>query len=132
MNFEIKDEQTEYFSVSNFKNLFEFINQMIESYIIDIKKDYTKNYESVFNEIEKYFLPNKKTFFESIKMKIKKFFNNYLKRYVLNSIYNNFIDIVIPELSSEIFDQKIKNAMLEKEKLTISNENIKENNNSDI
>ena len=132
LNFEIKDEQTEYFSVSNFKNLFEFINQMIESYIIDIKKDYTKNYESVFNEIEKYFLPNKKTFFESIKMKIKKFFNNYLKRYVLNSIYNNFIDIVIPELSSEIFDQKIKNAMLEKEKLTISNENIKENNNSDI
>ena len=132
LNFEIKDEQTEYFSVSNFKNLFEFIDQMIESYIIDIKKDYTKNYESVFNEIEKYFLPNKKTFFESTKTKIKKFFNNYLKRYVLNSIYNNFIDIVIPELSSEIFDQKIKNAMLEKEKLTISNENIKENNNSDI
>ena len=57
---------------------------------------------------------------------------NQPKRKLKNFLIINFIDIVIPELSSEIFDQKIKNAMLEKEKLTISNENIKENNNSDI
>ena len=57
---------------------------------------------------------------------------NQPKRKLKNFLIINFIDIVIPKLSSEIFDQKIKNAMLEKENLTISNENIKENNNSDI
>ena len=86
---------------------------MIDNYITNINKGYI---ESVFNEIEKYFLSNKKTFFETIKMKIKNYNIDYLKRYVLNTIYNNFIDNVIPILISDIFDQKIINAMLEKEK----------------
>ena len=132
LNLEIKDEQPEYFVVSDFINIFEFINKTVDSYVTDIKKDYAKNYESVFNEVEKYFLPNKKKFFEAIKMKIKDFFKDYLKRYILNSIYNNFIDVIIPILSSKIFDQKIKNTMLEKEKLTISNEIINKNNINDI
>ena len=106
----------------NFKNLFEFINEIIVSYIADINKGYAKNYESIFNEIEKYFSSNKKNFFESIKTKIKTYFIDYLKRYILNSIYNNFIDVIIPLLSSIIFEQKIENAMLEKENIIISNE----------
>ena len=62
---------------------------MIDNYITNINKGYI---ESVFNEIEKYFLSNKKIFFETIKMKIKNYNIDYLKRYVLNTIYNYFID----------------------------------------
>ena len=74
---EIKDEYSEYFDLSNFKSLFEFINKMINNYITDTDKGYIKHYESVFNEVEKYFLQNDKInkFFNSIKLKMKSFFS---------------------------------------------------------
>ena len=119
---EIKDEHSEYFDLSNFKSLFEFINKMINNYITDTDKGYIKHYESVFNEVEKYFLQNDKInkFFNSIKLKMKSFFFDYLKRFVLNNIYNNYVDVIIPILSFKLFEQKIENIMLEKEKDIIS------------
>ena len=119
---EIKDEYSEYFDLSNFKSLFEFINKMINNYITDTDKGYIKHYESVFNEVEKYFLQNDKInkFFNSIKLKMKSFFFDYLKRFVLNNIYNYYVDVIIPILSFKLFEQKIENIMLEKEKDIIS------------
>ena len=95
---------------------------MINNYITDTDKGYIKHYESVFNEVEKYFLQNDKInkFFNSIKIKMKSFFFDYLKRFVLNNIYNNYVDVIIPILSFKLFEQKIENIMLEKEKDIIS------------
>ena len=55
---------------------------------------------------------------------MKSFFFDYLKRFVLNNIYNNYVDVIIPILSFKLFEQKIENIMLEKEKDIISDQII--------
>ena len=70
--------------------------------------------ENIFNEVKNFFGGGDKI--EMIENKSKSFCRSYLKRYILNEIYNYFINNIIPKISFQIFNEKIKELLLEKEK----------------
>ena len=73
-----------------------------------------KKIENIFIEVKNFFERGGKI--DIIENKSKSFFSSYLKRYMLNEIYNYFISNIIPKISFQIFNEKIKALLLEKEK----------------
>ena len=105
---------------SNFKVFFKFIDEIIKAFIDSEINDDKIN--KVFKEIKTTFL-KEQNFIDSIQNKIKSFCTNYLKRYILDYIYLNFIDILIPILSFQAFNEKIKVLLSEKENaITLDND----------
>ena len=125
-NLEFNEIIPEVFNNSQFKEIFDETNKTIENYIKS--KNYQTNFENVFNDIKKLVFENDKTkrIFKEIKEKTTNFCFSYLKRCILDDIYNYLIDDIIPIISFGIFDEKIKNFLQEEEL------QIKKNNNTNI
>ena len=112
INLELKENINEVITEEKFNNLFIFINETIDKYINS--KISKKMIENIFSEVKNFFEKGNKI--EMIENKSKSFCSNYLKRYYLNEIYNYFINNIIPKISFEMFNEKIKELLLEKEK----------------
>ena len=70
--------------------------------------------ENIFSEVKNFLERGDKI--DMIENNSKSFCRSYLKRYILNEIYNYFINNIIPKISFEMFNEKIKEFLLEKEK----------------
>ena len=112
INLELNENINEEIAEEEFNDLFNFINDTIENYINS--KISKKMIENIFNEVKNFFGGGDKI--EMIENKSKSFCRSYLKRYILNEIYNYFINNIIPKISFQIFNEKIKELLLEKEK----------------
>ena len=112
-NLEFTPNIPEVFNESNFKGFFEFINKIVKTFVDSEINDNKIN--KVFKEI-KASLTKDNNYFLNIKNKIKSFCFNYLKRSLLDDIYLNFIEIIIPKLSFQAFNEKIQVFFDEKEK----------------
>ena len=112
-NLELKIDIPEVIQGANFEELIKFIDENVKAFIDNETKDDKIN--KVFKEIKSSFM-KEKNYFDIIQNKIKSFCFNYLKRSILNDIYLNFINIFIPMLSFQAFNEKIKVFLTEKDK----------------
>ena len=112
INLELNENINEVITEEEFKDLFIFINDTIENYINS--KISKQKIENIFSEVKNFFERVGKI--DTIENKSKSFCSGYLKRYMLNEIYNYFINNIIPKISFQIFNEKIKELLLEKEK----------------
>lgn len=119
-NLEFIPNIPEVINESNFKGLMTFIDETIKTFIDSEINDDKIN--KTFKEIKTTFL-KEQNFINSIQSKIKSFCTNYLKRYILDDIYLNFINILIPILSFQSFNEKIKVLLTQKENaITLGND----------
>ena len=102
-NLELKDSIPEIINESHLKGLIVFIDEKIKTFIdSEINDDKINN---VFKEI-KTFVLNRSNIFDKFKSKIKSF----------NDYYLNFIEDIIPKLKFQVFNEKIRVFLIEKEK----------------
>ena len=119
-NLEFIPNIPEVINESNFKGLMTFIDETIKTFIDSEINDDKIN--KTFKEIKTTFL-KEQNFINNIQSKIKSFCTNYLKRYILDDIYLNFINILIPILSFQSFNEKIKVLLTQKENaITLGND----------
>ena len=112
-NLELKDSIPEIINESHLKGLIVFIDEKIKTFIdSEINDDKINN---VFKEI-KTFVLNRSNIFDKFKSKIKSFCSSYLKSCVFNDYYLNFIEDIIPKLKFQVFNEKIRVFLIEKEK----------------
>ena len=97
---------------SSFEELIKFIDEKIKIFI-DAEIN-SKIINKIFKDIKDSFM-KEKNYLGIIQNKIKSFCFNYLKRSILDNIYRNFIDIFIPMLSFQAFNEKIEAFLAKKE-----------------
>ena len=111
-NLKLEKNITEKVTVSDLKDIIDYINNMTKDFI-EQEMDKIK-FDNIFMEIKNFL--DREMVVDSIKKNIKNYYTSYLRRNILNKIYDYFINGIVPKISFRIFNEKIKILLVNKNK----------------
>ena len=111
---EFKEEMHYKVDEKSMENLFEYMDKIINNYI---ELEYASKIKNIFKKISGLITGEKRKFLEISELNIKVFCVNILRQSTLKYMYDYFISWIIPYISFNIYNQKIKEYLTKKEKI---------------